>query len=245
MEVHHPHHAAHTKKWTAYVLEFLMLFLAVFLGFVAENIREHAVEKTRAKELLKSFVVDLKKDTSELNQLQNFRKNYRRPRLDSFYTILNTPPEKVERAVFFRLLKRIGGLRIFSQSTGTLNQLKNAGYLRYFSDPQLLNHISDYEYIIQDFKADENIEMHIQYDKLMFLLKQNIDNNDAYSTYIEGRVLSGQGIKPFKPEVLENIKSVLIDVMSHNQVVMTIQNESVKAKATEILNYLRDTYKVE
>jgi len=87
--------------------------------------------------------------------------------------------------------------------------------------------------------------MHIQYDKLMFLLKQNIDNKDAYSTYIEGRVPSGLGIKPFKPEVLENIKSVLIDVMSHNQVVMTIQNESVKAKATEILNYLRDTYKVE
>ena len=84
MEVHHPHHATHTKKWTAYLLEFLMLFLAVFLGFVAENIREHAVEKTRARELLKSFVVDLKKDTSELNQLQNFRKNYRRPQLDSF-----------------------------------------------------------------------------------------------------------------------------------------------------------------
>jgi hypothetical protein len=38
---------------------------------------------------------------------------------------------------------------------------------------------------------------------------------------------------------------VLIEVMSHNQVVMTLQDESVKAKATEILNYLRNTYKVE
>ncbi len=33
MEVHHPHHVTHKKKWTEYLLEFFMLFLAVFLGF--------------------------------------------------------------------------------------------------------------------------------------------------------------------------------------------------------------------
>ena len=39
MEVHkHPHHVTHKKKWGEYLLEFVMLFLAVFLGFVAENI---------------------------------------------------------------------------------------------------------------------------------------------------------------------------------------------------------------
>lgn len=42
MEVHkHPHHVTHKKKWGEYFLEFLMLFLAVFLGFLAENFREH------------------------------------------------------------------------------------------------------------------------------------------------------------------------------------------------------------
>ena len=45
MEVHkHPHHVTHKKKWGEYFLEFLMLFLAVFLGFIAENQREHIVE---------------------------------------------------------------------------------------------------------------------------------------------------------------------------------------------------------
>src|SRR5690242_1494579 len=48
MEVHkHPHHSMHKKKWSEYLLEFFMLFLAVFLGFVAENIREHSVEYDR------------------------------------------------------------------------------------------------------------------------------------------------------------------------------------------------------
>ena len=46
MEVHHHAHLAsgetHTsrKKWTHYLWEFLMLFLAVFCGFLAENQRE-------------------------------------------------------------------------------------------------------------------------------------------------------------------------------------------------------------
>src|SRR3954464_12621802 len=63
MEVHkHPHHVTHKKKWAEYVLEFFMLFLAVFLGFVAENIREHSAEQRRGKEYINSFVQDLKKD---------------------------------------------------------------------------------------------------------------------------------------------------------------------------------------
>ena len=48
MEVHkHPHHVTHKKKWEEYILEFAMLFLAVFLGFIAENQREHYVDKKR------------------------------------------------------------------------------------------------------------------------------------------------------------------------------------------------------
>src|SRR3954449_10203039 len=59
MDVQTPHHITHKKKWEEYVLEFLMLFLAVFLGFVAENIREsnadHEREKQYARELYNEF----------------------------------------------------------------------------------------------------------------------------------------------------------------------------------------------
>jgi hypothetical protein len=44
MEVH-AHTHTQRKKWSHYLWEFLMLFLAVFCGFLAENIREHGVEK--------------------------------------------------------------------------------------------------------------------------------------------------------------------------------------------------------
>src|SRR5512145_1635888 len=65
MEVHAHTHTAR-KKWTHYFWEFLMLFLAVFCGFLAENEREHIVEAHRAKEYAKSLLNDLKEDTVEL-----------------------------------------------------------------------------------------------------------------------------------------------------------------------------------
>jgi len=65
MEVHAHTHTAR-KKWTHYFWEFLMLFLAVFAGFLAENQREHMVEHKREKEFIRSMIDDLKTDTTEL-----------------------------------------------------------------------------------------------------------------------------------------------------------------------------------
>jgi hypothetical protein len=64
MEVHH--HSHHPKKWKEYITEFLMLFLAVTLGFFAENVREHQIEKSREVQLMKSMVSDLNKNESLL-----------------------------------------------------------------------------------------------------------------------------------------------------------------------------------
>ena len=66
MEVHAHTHTAR-KKWTHYLWEFLMLFLAVFCGFLAENQREHIVERQREKKYMLSLVEDLKADTAFIN----------------------------------------------------------------------------------------------------------------------------------------------------------------------------------
>ena len=49
MEVHHhPHIPTHAKPWKEYLLEGLMIFVAVTLGYGAENVREHYVETKKA-----------------------------------------------------------------------------------------------------------------------------------------------------------------------------------------------------
>jgi hypothetical protein len=68
MEVHkHPHHVTHKKKFGEYLLECFMLFLAVFLGFVAENIRENISKHETERHLMEMMVEDLKSDNVKLD----------------------------------------------------------------------------------------------------------------------------------------------------------------------------------
>src|SRR5450432_3174575 len=54
MEVHHHPQLEHkAKPWREYLLEGLMIFLAVTMGFFAENLREHISESNRENEFAK------------------------------------------------------------------------------------------------------------------------------------------------------------------------------------------------
>lgn len=68
MEVHH-HPNVEKKNLKGYILEGLMIFLAVTMGFIAENIREHITEHKNAKILAQSLLEDIKKDTASLHSL--------------------------------------------------------------------------------------------------------------------------------------------------------------------------------
>jgi hypothetical protein len=51
METHAHHlHKAPGKNFWHYFFKFFMLFIAVFCGFMAENIREHKVEEAKGKQ---------------------------------------------------------------------------------------------------------------------------------------------------------------------------------------------------
>lgn len=62
MELHHNTHVHEKKKWKEYLFEIFMMFLSVFAGFLAENLREHYIEQQRTKEYALSLADDLKKD---------------------------------------------------------------------------------------------------------------------------------------------------------------------------------------
>jgi len=81
MEVHH--HSHHPKKWKEYVTEFIMLFAAVTLGFMAENVREHQIEKQREIAYLKNVHEDLQLDLKRIDTVLN-QNNSRLELLDTF-----------------------------------------------------------------------------------------------------------------------------------------------------------------
>ena len=69
MEVHHPHHPTHKKKWSEYIIEFVMLFTAVTLGFFAENLREHTIIKERLAQNKIAILKDLKQDAITIDSI--------------------------------------------------------------------------------------------------------------------------------------------------------------------------------
>ena len=64
MEVHH--HSHKPKNWKEYITEFIMLFAAVTLGFLAENVREHQVINHRIEQNKVAILKDLLADSIEI-----------------------------------------------------------------------------------------------------------------------------------------------------------------------------------
>ena len=145
MEVHkHPHHVTHKKKWGEYLLEFFMLFLAVFLGFVAENIREGSVERRRAKEYMHEIVDNLKYDTirCSLNSSKNIQTI---AGLDSFRMELKNAIAgniNANSLYYFDHYTSEINHAVFNKSA--ITELKNSGSLRLLENKTIVSELSDY-----------------------------------------------------------------------------------------------------
>ena len=138
MEVH-AHTHTERKKWTHYLWEFLMLFLAVFCGFLAENIREHMVEQRRAKQLAKNLYKEVLADSISVQQKMDVRK-IKEDKCSHFIgyikdsSLTNLSPEfyPVYTWAFVQIAQMM-----FEPNDGVLNQLRNSGELRYFKSNDL------------------------------------------------------------------------------------------------------------
>ena len=129
MEVHkHPHHVMEKKNWGEYLLEFSMLFLAVFLGFIAENIRESYTEGHRAKEYIASYYDDLRSDTTKITRSIDFDEEKVRDLQDlgSCYDAV----AKNNTACLMDVIKSTAINRPYIRTERTAKQLSNAGGFR-------------------------------------------------------------------------------------------------------------------
>lgn len=181
MEVHHHTHPNHHKKtWKQYFWEFFMLFLAVTLGFMVENMREHYIEHKRAGIYAKAMIQNLKKDSIELSQII-YRGEFAVTYLDSFLTLLyDNPVEKIPTGKLYWFGLWGGYFRGFEPNDATFQQMKNSGSLRYF-DPKLEEAISEYDQLLRSMKTLNEIDrpVYLETRKARSRLFDFRYNNDA------------------------------------------------------------------
>ncbi len=148
MEVHHSHIPSHKKKWFEYLLEFFMLFLAVFLGFVVENMREENTERHREKEYMQTMMKDLEMDTSLIRYVNGLIKE-QNVALDSLLVRVNTPGILNTPNKLYEVIGKASGTKYFTFSDGTLSQLKSSGALRLIQNRKVADSIANYDYLIK------------------------------------------------------------------------------------------------
>ena len=140
MEVHH--HSHHPKKWKEYITEFLMLFLAVSLGFMAENIREHQIEKQREIAYLQNVHEDLRLDLNNIDNVLNQNKS-RLLLLDTFFNAIKNKTITNEEAYYY--IRNLVLRATFESSHVGLDQIKSAGGLRMIKNKEIVTGIQEYE----------------------------------------------------------------------------------------------------
>ncbi len=144
MEVHPHGHVHADKKWKEYLFQFLMLFLAVTLSFFVENQREHYIEHERAKVMAASLIDDLRADTGEVRRAGKQLLTVI-GELDTLMTELEKPAKEQNDSLIHVLgFEKITNFNMFDPQTGSYEQVKNSGSLRYFRQ-DLVKRMSEYE----------------------------------------------------------------------------------------------------
>lgn len=179
MEVHAHSHSHGKKNWKQYFWEFLMLFLAVFAGFLAENQREHFVENQReqqyARELYDEFFadsiaaanklmtrLDKERDCDYLNQYLKEGSLTDLPK--EFYPAYTT--------VFYLI-----NSYTFEPKDGILSQLKSSGSLRYFKSSVLQKLFGDISVAINNVRYRNEQEYQFFASPIKPFILQHYDFN--------------------------------------------------------------------
>ena len=157
MEVHH-HPQVEKKSFKEYLLEGLMIFLAVSMGFIAENIREHITDGENEVEYMKSLVADLADDkTVILNHLSKYEQRF--VKYDSLTDILNEPIVNERNNAYYYLGRLATKDDVFPNNTRTLEQLKSTGAFRIIKKSKVVNSILEYYSIVPAIRQFEEIEI--------------------------------------------------------------------------------------
>ena len=157
MEVHQHTQHGEKKNWKSYFWEFLMLFLAVFCGFLAEYQLEHKIEKDREVQYIRSLYEDLKENDKQFGQEIISQQN-RVDMMDSMIMMLNYPARiRGNEGVLYYFARLSPRWRTLTVNNRTFEQLKNSGNFRLIRNIETSNRIMAYYESIQLIRLIEEL----------------------------------------------------------------------------------------
>ena len=173
MEVHAHTHTPR-KKWTHYFWEFLMLFLAVSLGFYAENLREGILHKKEVETHMNSLLSDLQTDILLFDSVID-RNTYSTQMADSLIELLHSDITNTT-SVYFTARSVTANVGYYYSNSKSFDQMKSSGLLRFIKPKRLLDSIGTY-YVSFQWLANQTDLLRLKLDEIH---KGNVLLFDSY-----------------------------------------------------------------
>ena len=160
MEVHHHAHESHGKKnWKSYFWEFLMLFLAVFCGFLAEYQLEHKIERDREIVYMQNMLDDLKADTAIYSDY--FARNaVVRDLVDTITVLIKNPNRKkyISKLAYSARILTAKWKQI-NMVKRTYEDMKSSGHLRLIRNKEVAGKVSSYYHALSELDTYNSVGM--------------------------------------------------------------------------------------
>jgi len=246
MEVH-AHTHTEKKKWTHYFWEFFMLFLAVTLGFLVENQREHYIEHKREVEYIHSMIEDLKEDTASFNELieTNLVAN---KKIDTLIALLKGKERESFTKKIYYMARTIplSDADLLLQNK-TFEQLKGSGGLRLIRNTQTQNKIGAY-YQNNKFIETGFTPMQFQNRRDLFLTFEELFDAAIMQEIMRSPRQMPTTIPDSQFKLMSNDPKVInrfctrYHIIYSTKKVTSIMAGSLNNAATELIKYLKEEY---
>jgi hypothetical protein len=156
MEVHHHPHAE-KKNLKEYLLEGLMIFIAVTLGFFAENLREYLNDEHVTTQNMQSMIEDLRSDSTMFSTTL-VANEYSVRMIDTLVDMLSNKSSGTGHIYF--LARNITAVADAPRpDTRTFEQMRTEGSLRLLKSNSLVNDITSYYQSLEWFKMGNDGEL--------------------------------------------------------------------------------------
>lgn len=229
MEVHHSHQSHHKKKWHEFVLEFFMLFVAVTMGFFAENLREHKVIEHKMEENYESLLQDLSQDSTKISKLFERREQAENNLVKLKYMLFQYHRKEIDVNTLKKEYLSLGILPTYSTlfiNNTTFKNMQSSGLLSYIKHKELKSKLSFY-YEVVFKRLEDNNELFDQAGVNFFQAEIPHRNNIEMTR--------------MKKELLNGYPSAFSDNKQYAQYLMTLPI-SEKRLISDALVYAVDAY---
>ena len=246
MEVHHHSHAHGKKTWKAYFWEFLMLFLAVFCGFLAEYQLEHKIERDREKQYIRSLAADLEDDIVSIDAyIKKGKQDI--ALLDSLCQLLDDPALARTNGDAIYYAARVGPRTApFVNNSRTFDQLTHSGGFRLIHNPETSNRIMNYYALFpwirllegnygREFDAYKEAAAYV-IDPGIYRRQENPDGSIRRST-------DNPALLTYEPGPLKRMEFHAVQFNGSRRSLIPLM-EQLRRTATELLEYLREHYTI-